>query len=282
MKRLIIFLIVLTIKLQAQVGFNTLNPQVTLALGQDNLGINRIGTNHLALVTNGVERMSIPDTGFIGINQTIPLYPLDVNFANTFLKINNLGSIEHSNFRYLAIDSNGLVGKRSSIFAFGQVMRAGAVNKTYNAGSEYDLELFYDVNNLAPNNSENCFNDIPNATINTTNHTISLGKGTYSINLKLIGVFSNNSNDNRANVKLLVNGNEHSSLSSILYGSGDNSVRKMGNFSEVLVVPTDQTFTIKFRIRPDQNNLEVFRHFVPSGGSNYSMRTLVTISRIRN
>lgn len=301
MKRLVVLIMVICLNpISAQIGFNTLNPQITLAIDQDNLGINRVGENHLTLVTNGQPRISIPNNGFVGINQINPEYPLDINFAGSDLSIRNLNTISTSNIRYLVIDDDGLVKKRFSLFAFGEVMRVGAIDKWYNAGTnaEYNLEFFYDEINNAPNDVQNYFNDIPDSIINTTNHTITLSEGTYSINLKLIGAYRISNDDNRTHVKMLVNGFEHSFVRAMIYGSGEDSslidgslsfngtnttgrVRKMGNFSELLIVPTGEVYTIQFKILPRLNHFRVFQFFVPTGSTGNSARTLLTISRIR-
>lgn len=287
----IIFLLVVNFSV-AQIGFNTLNPSVTLAIGQDDLGINSIGENHLVLVTNGLPRFNIPNTGFIGINQTNPSYRLDVD---GHIKIQNLINSTANSISYLAIDNNGVVGKKSSIFAIGQVMRVGIIGKDYNTGSEQTLELFYtDANDdqyKAPNDAPNYFNDIPSASIAISpTHEISLPSGTYSINLKLIGAFYSSNEDNRVAVKMYVGENttaEHSFVSSLLYGTGQGvgnghqNARKMGNFSEVLIVPSGKTYKIQFKLEPFNSNINIIQGFIPVGSDpKVSLRSLVTISRI--
>lgn len=285
MRDLALLIIVFSQFSMAQVGINTLDPQISLALGQDNLGLNHISENHIAFVTNGQTRLSIPNTGFLGINQTNPQYRLDVGGD---VRIQNLGQSNATNFSYLAIDSNSEIGKKSSVYAFGQVMRVGAVGKMYNTGTLQTLELIFDEAELAPNNANNNFNDIPGVSNpNTTDHTITLNSGTYSINLKLIGSFYSNSENNRVNVKLFIDGAEHSSVSSMLYGTGQGeggghqNVRKMGNFTELIVIPSGESKTIQFKIEPINSNISVIKGFVPSGVTDkISLRTLITISKI--
>jgi len=61
------------------VGIETLNPQIDLAIGDTDTGLQQQGDGELAIYTNNVERVRIDNTGNVGINRINPQAKLDVN-----------------------------------------------------------------------------------------------------------------------------------------------------------------------------------------------------------
>ena len=76
MKNIIITITFLAIfKVYSQdgnVGINTTNPLIDLAIGDSNTGLEQIQDNELAIVTKNINRIKILQNGKVGINQNTP------------------------------------------------------------------------------------------------------------------------------------------------------------------------------------------------------------------
>jgi len=66
------------------IGINVTNPGIDLAIGTTGTGLNAESDNELAIYTNGTEAVRIDLNGLMGINQTNPLFELDVNGTINF------------------------------------------------------------------------------------------------------------------------------------------------------------------------------------------------------
>ncbi|WP_379969585.1 hypothetical protein [Epilithonimonas sp. UC225_85] len=290
--------LLLIISAKSQVGIykesnnNFAQPKITLAIGDDDTGIQWNSTNNISLTTNNTPKITIDANANVGINQTNPNYKLDVDAANDVLRITSLKEQPTTTFtQFLAMDkTTGEVGVKTNPSSLGQFLRLPIVDKIYNAGSTTALD-FSAVSDTAPNNSENYINTITGITVDDVANTITLPEGVYSINLKVVGIFKGLNDNNQVNVRFTINGNLYDYQPGIIYGyAGENAdgfgngeandSRKTGYFQEALIVPSSGA-TISFALDAVNNNFHLYQSFIPSGSTGNSSRTVLTINRLK-
>lgn len=267
-------------------------PKITLAISDDDTGINWNSTNNISIVTDNTPKITINSSGNVGINETSPQYKLDVNANSDAVRISNLKAIAATDFKKFIVINNvtSEVGVKTNPSSMGQFIRLPFVDATYNAGNTTDFD-FTANNDNAPNGAANVINTIEGSTINDANNTITLQEGVYSINLKVTGIFKGQNTSNSVSVHFLVNGNLYTFQPGVVYGnSGENAdgfnngedtdSRKTGYLQEILVVPSSGA-TISFKLEVKSNNFRVYKSFVPTSSTGNSSRTVLTINRLR-
>lgn len=267
-------------------------PKITLAIGDDDTGINWNSTNNISLVTNNTPKITINSSGNVGINETNPLYKLDVNANNDALRISNIKAILTTELKKFLVINNATseVGVKTNPSSVGQFIRLPFVDTIYNAGNITDFD-FTAINDNAPNGAANVINTIEGSTINDAANTITLQEGIYSINLKVTGIFKGQNTSNSVSVYFLVNGNLYTFQPGVVYGnSGENAdgfnngeptdTRKTGYLQEILVVPNSGA-TISFKLEVQNNNFRVYKSFIPVNSTGNSSRTVLTVNRLR-
>ncbi|WP_028122982.1 hypothetical protein [Epilithonimonas tenax] len=290
--------IALIFSAKSQVGIykestgNFSTPKITLAIGDDDTGIQWNSVNNISLTTNNSPRITIDANANVGINQTNPNYKLDIDASNDALRMMNLKDQSANTFtQFLAIDKiTGEIGVKTNPSSLGQFLRLPIVDEVYNAGSTTTLN-FSAAREPAPNNSENYINTISGILVNDVANTVTLQEGVYSINLKIVGIFKGLNDNNQVNVRFTVNGNLYDYQPGIIYGyAGENAdsfnngeandSRKTGYFQETLIVPASGA-TISFALDAINNNFHLYQSFIPSGSTGNSSRTVLTINRLK-
>ncbi|MCU7613227.1 hypothetical protein N0B16_02160 [Chryseobacterium sp. GMJ5] len=285
--------------LHAQVGIFQNNssytvPKITLAITDDDTGIQRNSTDNISFFTGNLPRITLDNSGNVGFNQNTPLYPLDINANNNSLKFQNLKSLSASDLtNFLVINaSTSEIGVRANPSSLGQFIRLPFVDKIYNT-TITDLD-FTAVNDTAPNGANNVINTISGSAVNDGSNTIFLPEGVYSLNLKLVGIFKGLNDNNTASVHFLVNNNLYAYQPGIVSGYGgegadgfsgqpnpeDTDARKTADFQEVLSVPAAGA-TINFKLEVNNSNFHLYKSFIPLGSSGNSSRTVLTINRLK-
>lgn len=267
-------------------------PKITLAIVDDDTGIQWNAANNFSFYTNNSPRITIDATGNVGINQTNPQYKLDVDAANDFIRIRNLKAQDAATFsQFLVMDrTTSEIGTKTNPSSLGQFIRLPFVDAIYNAGTTTNLD-FTAVNDAAPNGADNVINTIAGSTINDAANTVFLPEGTYSINLKLVGIFKGLNDNNMASIHFLVNNNLYVFQPGVIYGyAGENAdgfnngepndSRKTGYLQDIIIVPSTGA-TINFKIEVAQNNFHLYKSFIPTGSSGYSSRTVLSITKLK-
>jgi hypothetical protein len=186
-------------------------PKITLALGDDDTGIQWNSANNISIMTNNTPKITVNSVAQVGINKNIPAYILDVDAKDAIgnddvIKFQNLKAQPATTFTQFVVQdrTTNEVGGKVNPSSLGQFIRLPFVDTTYNAGSTSDLNLTT-VNDIAPNGADNVINSIVGSSVDDGNNTVTLEQGVYSINLKVVGIFKGLNDNNMVSVHFLIN-----------------------------------------------------------------------------
>jgi hypothetical protein len=276
---------------QGNVGINAPAPNVTLAIGDNNSGLQQNAENVLSIVTNNLNRITILENGNVGINNFTPTKRLDVDANNQFIKIRNLKPVT-SNQPYFLIynKTNGEVSKTEIIIKAGQILRAPLVSNNYNENSNNFAE--FNTNGSAipapsglaafPNYINTISEDLATFPVTVSSNTINnIPPGTYKITLKLCGGFTSNfPNDNQGvSVGMTVSTdniifNDYSYSEGIISNySNTPNTDKTGYYTDIIKLTAPNNF-LKFKLNVNINKFEMEFPF------NNAYRNILTLERL--